>query len=153
MSVESINSCNLEMKACSNGSFLMSSIATMPIYGKNPLKILHRTKWKETLKKHLGLKAYQICSVDDPRLIFEISAKWSYWLPYAYIHVQEKNIDKSDFENSKRLMYHIWYRKFIDKEHENISVGWLMDDLWIKVPRIRIFKWLWGSLNDGEALL
>ena len=60
------------MKVCSNGPGHMTKMATMPIYGKNPLKIFFsRTRRPITSglgMYHLGCGAYQVCSNDDPRL-------------------------------------------------------------------------------------
>ena len=52
------------MEVCSNGPDHMTKIAAMPIYGKNPLKFLSRTRrpWYVAI----GMLDYQICSYDDP---------------------------------------------------------------------------------------
>ena len=56
-------------KVCSKGLGHMTKMATMPIYGKNPLIIFSRTKGPMTLKlgmQHRGLWPYIVCSNDDP---------------------------------------------------------------------------------------
>ena len=59
-------------KVCSNGPGHMTKMAATPIYGKNSLKIFFsRIRRAMTLGlgiKHLGCRAYQVCSNDDPRL-------------------------------------------------------------------------------------
>ena len=59
-------------KDCSNGPCHMTSMAAMPIYGKNLKKILFSgTRRLMTLKvgmQHRVLKYYQVYTNDDPRM-------------------------------------------------------------------------------------
>ena len=62
------------MKICSNGPGHMTSMAAMPVYGKNLKKIFFSgTKQPMTLKvgmqhRILEYNMYQVCSNDDPGL-------------------------------------------------------------------------------------
>ena len=83
-----------EPKIVQNGPGHMTKMATMPIYGKNPLKIFSRTRRLMTLGLgmllHLGCWAYQICLKNDPRLtltylasrsnLLNIAFKWDFFL-------------------------------------------------------------------------
>ena len=76
------------MEVCSNGHGHTTKMATMPIYGKNPLKIFFsRTRRLMTLglgMKHWGCRAYQVCSNDDPRLTLTYFTPRSNLLPNAF---------------------------------------------------------------------
>ena len=115
----------------------------MPIYGKNPLKILFsRTKKYGILK--LGLKlcwlqAYQVCSNDNSMLTFDLSRKRSVWYSSAFIW---KKYWKVNFlQNWWRLMYYIWQTHFINV---NISMSRLICNRqpYFKVTWLFIFKGL-----------
>ena len=59
------------MKVCSNDASHVTKMATMPIYGKNPLKIFSKTYRPMTFKLDIqlrGLKPFKVCSNDDPWL-------------------------------------------------------------------------------------
>ena len=75
-------------KVCSNGPGHMTKMVTMPIYGKNHLKIFFsRTRWPMTLGLgmfHRGCRAYQICSNDEPRLTLTYFTSRSNLLPNAF---------------------------------------------------------------------
>ena len=68
-------------KVCSNDPGHMTKMATMPIYGKNLLKIFSfGTNWPMLLK----LGYYQVCSNDDPGLTFLWQGQiWSTVLLYG----------------------------------------------------------------------
>ena len=60
----------------------------MPVYGKKHLKIFSRTKKASRLNlvtEHRGLKVFQVCSNDDPRLTFDLFRTRSNLHPYAFV--------------------------------------------------------------------
>ena len=60
-----------EMKVCSNGLCYMTSMAAMPVYGKNLKIFFSGTQRPMTLKvgmQHLVLEYFQIYLNDDPEL-------------------------------------------------------------------------------------
>ena len=67
---------------------LVTKMADMSIYGKNPFKIFFsRTRRLMTLglgMLHLGCGAYQVCSNDDPMLTLTYLTHRSNMLPYAF---------------------------------------------------------------------
>ena len=75
------------MKSCSNGPDHVTKMATMSIYGKNPLKI------SETFRllifklgiKHQGLWPFKICSNDDIRLTLAYFTARSTLLPIVLV--------------------------------------------------------------------
>ena len=66
----------------------MTKMATMPIYGKNPLKVFFsRTRKLVTLGLgmfHKGCGTYQVCSNDDPKLTLTYITSRSNLLPNAF---------------------------------------------------------------------
>ena len=59
------------IESFSNGPGHLTKMATMPIYGKNTLKIFFETGRPMAFKLHIlhqGLVPYKVCSNDDPRL-------------------------------------------------------------------------------------
>ena len=59
------------MKVCSNCPGHVTKMATMPIYGKNPLKIFSKTRRPKICKlgiQHQAFRSYKVCSNDDPGL-------------------------------------------------------------------------------------
>ena len=76
------------MKVCSNGLCHLTSMAAMPIYGKNLKNIFSGTKKPMTLKvgmQHRVLKYFQICSNDDPELTLTYFTTRSNLIPYAFV--------------------------------------------------------------------
>ena len=67
----------------------MTKMATMPIYGKNPLNIFFsRTKRPMALglgMYHLGCGPYQICTNDESRLTLTYIMARSNLIPNAFI--------------------------------------------------------------------
>ena len=70
--LEHYRTCDKLAKIDANCSAHITKMADIPIYGKNLLKIFFsRTRRVMTLgldMLHLGCEAYQVCSIDDPRL-------------------------------------------------------------------------------------
>ena len=66
----------------------MIKMAATPIYGKKHLKIFYsRTRRPMTLElgmQHLGCRAYQVCSNDEPKLTLTYLTSRSYLLPNAF---------------------------------------------------------------------
>ena len=77
------------MEVCSNGPGHLTQMASMPIYGKNPLKIFfsepHRPITFELGIQHQGLGPYTICSNNDHRLTMAYFTTRSTLLPNAFI--------------------------------------------------------------------
>ena len=88
------------MKVCSNGLCHMTSMAAMPIYGKNLKKIFFSgTKTPMTLKvfmQHRVLKCFQICSNDDTELTLTYFTARSNLIPYAFVWEKGKIMDFSE---------------------------------------------------------
>ena len=65
----------------------MTKVAATPIYGKNPLKILLQNQKADDLGTWyvaMGLRGYQVCSNDDPRLTLTYLTSRSNLLPNAF---------------------------------------------------------------------
>ena len=63
-------------------------MAAMAIYGEKHLKLYSRTKKASRLNlvtEHWGLKVIQVCSNDDPRLVFDLCTALSDLLLYAFV--------------------------------------------------------------------
>ena len=80
---------------CSNGSTPLNEMAAMSIYGKKHLKFFFsRTKKALRLNlgmQHWGLKLYQVCSKEDPWMIFDLFTAMSNLHPYAFVWGNLKN--------------------------------------------------------------
>ena len=66
----------------------MTKMATMPIYGKNPLKIFSGTKRPMDLglgMEHLGCRPSPICTNDESRLTLTYFIAVSNLIPNAFI--------------------------------------------------------------------
>ena len=87
-------------KVCSNGPGHMTSMATMPIYGKNLKKnFFSGTKMPMALKlgmQHRVLKYYQVCSNDNPGLTLTYFTARSNLVPNAFICEKGKAMDFSE---------------------------------------------------------
>ena len=75
---------------CSNGSIPLNKMATMPISGKKKRLKFFFSRTKTALRlnlgiQHWGLKVYQVCSNDDPRMTFDLWMARSNLRPYAFI--------------------------------------------------------------------
>ena len=76
------------MKVCSNGLGYITSMAAMPIYGKNLKNFFSRTKQPMTLKvgmQHWVLEYYQVYSNDDPGLTLTYFTARSGLVLYAFV--------------------------------------------------------------------
>ena len=88
-----------ETKVCSNGSGHMTSMAAMPIYGKNRKKIFSGTKKPMTLKCCMQdwlLEFYQVCSNNDPCLTLKHLMARSSLVPCDFVWEKVKTIDFSE---------------------------------------------------------
>ena len=78
----------------------MTTMAAMPIYGKNLKKIFFSgTKGPMTLNlgmQHWVHKYYQVCSNDDPGLTLTYFMARSNLLPYAFVWEKGKTMDISE---------------------------------------------------------
>ena len=84
-------------KVYSNDLGHITNMATMPIYGKNRIKISPGTKRLMTLKRGMQdrvLEFYQDCSNSDPGLTLTYFMARSNMVPYAF--VWKKLIDFSE---------------------------------------------------------
>ena len=66
----------------------MTKMATMPIYGKNPLKIFSETNGLKTLElgtQHQWLEPYKVYSNDDPGLTLTYFTAKLTLLPNAFV--------------------------------------------------------------------
>ena len=71
-----------------NGHGPLIKMAAKPIYGKNNKNLLLQNQESLGLNlgiKHHGLKVYQVCSNDDPRLTFDLFTARSNLRPHAFI--------------------------------------------------------------------
>ena len=88
------------MKIYSNGSGHMTSMAAMPIYGKNLKKSSSQEPKKPmTLNfgiQHRVLEYYQICSNDDPGLTWTYFTARSNLVSYAFVWKKCKIMDFSE---------------------------------------------------------
>ena len=88
-------------KICTNCTGHMTKMATMPIYGKNPLNIFFSgTKSPMALglgMKHWGCRPYQICTNDESRLTLTYIMARSNLIPIVFIW--EKTLKCSFFYN------------------------------------------------------
>ena len=85
------------MKIYSNSPGHMTSMATMPIYGKN--LFFSGTKRPMTLNigiQHWALKYHQVCSNDDPKLTLTYFTVRSNLVPYAFVWEKGKTMDFSE---------------------------------------------------------
>ena len=76
------------MKVCWNRHGHMTEMATIPVYGKNPLKIFSETSRPMTFEpgiKHWGLGPYKICSNDNPGLTLTYFTARSTLLSNAFL--------------------------------------------------------------------
>ena len=89
-----------ETKVCSKGPGHLTSMAAMPIYGKNLKNIVFcRTKQQMTLKvcmQHWVREYYQIYPNDDPGLTMTYFTARSNLLPYAFVWEKDKIMDFSE---------------------------------------------------------
>ena len=81
--------CKNMMKVWSNGPGHMTKMAAMPIYGKNPLKIVFSETGRPTTFglsiQHQGLGPYKNCSNDDPVLTLTYFTARSTFLTNAFV--------------------------------------------------------------------
>ena len=67
----------------------MTKMATMPIYGKNHKKLLLRNQLADVVATWYtasGSFYYQVCSNDDPSLIFDLFTQRSSLVPYSSLY-------------------------------------------------------------------
>ena len=77
------------LSICSKGSTLFNKMTSMPIYGEKHLKVFFSRTMKASslnlVTEHWGLKVIQVCSNDDPRLIFDLFTARSNLRLYAFV--------------------------------------------------------------------